>query len=775
MTTLINNLVKSLVADFVEDATAYGYEFEPEDTAVVASLVIDTLDRVRKSANVPDEQLASFVEQNDRLIRAEALNSLDGWYEGQMIEKSMSELSYHPEHVRAHKIEDEDGKVWDEGFVKGRFTDLPEELRSHLLDYHGESKVYHVHLDSGNSPMIFGRDAEVHSMNPAELKKSQMHEIIHRLDERAFREINGLESTSAEDWELEFYQEFNKAEIYPNMIWADGVVIAPELAGHLNDFHGSYPNGELKYVPHPLEVTMIGPSEVFSQLSEMQKALSDRVPEIKETTVVDELRTLFTVPDETIQRPKVENIYKALGLRPFHKAGVETEDEANLGGDYSEPEAPPAEPTEKMPYVNSQESGLPEEELALPQAKPQGSTNMTTVADNYQNDPNIRNYVLEHFMNEFINQVKQERPEVRGAFDITVPEKKQIVSKLMQLNQIITGNKGNSTAVQAGMNASVEEYIRESLINYASMNFGEEAGDSLRLLSQNGDFLSLMANVIGNGTLPVGQEGKEDQPWPGKKQDFLVNPSGGKEKKPDSEAKKPASKPKKPKAEEPSTEDREPSDEELKTIEHQESSPVKKGIQPLKKNITPITGKITPIYGRDDGVQNRTYQADDIKNQIYQDAGNTLIGSGIAQHLGMQPGTRPVENIGNIATRLITNKNAQNAVKDLESINAQGNHPLSTKSGELGVSNMPLPDEVGGDYLNKINQINEENGLPKNKLAAGDGKPKETEEERAARIEEDNKMIKNAPPQEIKPKLEGRTIGWKGTPTTFGKGTQDPF
>jgi hypothetical protein len=322
-----NAVVKALVSEFIEDARANGYELEPEDTAPLASFVIDTLDTVRKAANVPDTQLTEFIEHYDRDIRANALNKLDVWYEDQMLQKSLTELTLHPEHVRAHEVEDEAGRVWHEGLIKkGRVYDLPVELREHLDQYHGYNKVFHCHVE-GTDPLIFGKSAVHHKNNGGVLERGYLHEVIHRLDEKAYREQATGQYEEATDEQIATYSDFNKASIYPGMIWADDVIVTPELAEHLNQCHGMGHQGQLKYQPHPVEIPMIGPSNIHTQMQKLQKAAPVVEDPVHDSNANDDLKKLFE---------KKKTIIK--------KASPEDEEAARQGYAYDETEAPEVEP-----------------------------------------------------------------------------------------------------------------------------------------------------------------------------------------------------------------------------------------------------------------------------------------------------------------------------------------------------------------------------------------------------------------------------------------------
>jgi hypothetical protein len=341
-----NAIVKALVFEFIEDARANGYELEPEDTAPLASFVIDTLDTVRKAANVPDNQLTDFIERFDKDIRANALNKLDSWYEDQMLQKSVNELTYHPEHTRAHETEDENGQMWHEGMIKkGRIYDLPVELREHLDKYHGFNKVFHCHVE-GTDPLIFGKSATYHRNNGGVLERGYLHEVIHRLDEKAYREQMTGQYEEATDEQIATYDDFNKGTIYAGMVWADGVITTPELAEHLNLFHGMGHQGKLKYQPHPVEIPMIGPSGVHVQMQALKKAAPVVENPVHESNAVDELKALF-------EQGKKKRLIKApLG------AASEDEESARQGYQYEEPQIPQAEPDTMLAPQRVSESPL---------------------------------------------------------------------------------------------------------------------------------------------------------------------------------------------------------------------------------------------------------------------------------------------------------------------------------------------------------------------------------------------------------------------------------
>lgn len=276
-------LVKALVANFATDAKLNGYELTDEDTPFVTNLVLNITDNLFKASQLDEMYFDDFLKANEMTIRSEALKGLDQWHEQTLYQKSMADLTLHPVHIQAHDIEDKQGGVFTYELCKSRWPDLPEELREHLEQFHGPNKVFHVHVESNVHPLVFGKSVDTYN-----LERFKSHEMAHRLDEKALR---GDEATEQE-WEA--YHSLYKGQIYAGMVEDGGQVITPELAEHINEFHG--PN----YKVHALELPMIGPSDSWVQhqnyIDGIRKSRSAEEANAIQTSskAVDDLRGYFS-------------------------------------------------------------------------------------------------------------------------------------------------------------------------------------------------------------------------------------------------------------------------------------------------------------------------------------------------------------------------------------------------------------------------------------------------------------------------------------------------
>jgi len=273
-------LFKGIINNFEEDLVQHGYELDEQDKVRVINLVIDTTQKLFKGST--DEELIDFLGRYDRNIRATALNTLNNEYEQEALTKSMQELTYHPDHVYAHQVEESGKDVYPE-MLKSRWNELPDELKNHMEQYHMENRLWHTHTDNLADPLIFGKSVETNMV-----ERNYIHEIAHRLDEKAVR------GEEADDEEISVYSELYKAEIYPGMVASDGVVITPELAEHMNGIHGP------RYQAHPLELPMIGPSGSFVEFEHLKKSMPDRPTSFKTENEVSILKQeLFNLGYET--------------------------------------------------------------------------------------------------------------------------------------------------------------------------------------------------------------------------------------------------------------------------------------------------------------------------------------------------------------------------------------------------------------------------------------------------------------------------------------------
>lgn len=334
------NLFKGMTSNFIAEAEKAGFILDAKEKATASLVVVDAAELLFKSAMLPVELLPEFVNENQEMIVAKALELLDAHFIAEQEKRAEEDLTFHPEHIQAHAIEDEGG-TWSQELVKGgKWHSLPEELKSHLNNYHGEYKVSHVHVDNFEDPLAFTK-----SIDTEEIIPSYIHEVAHRLDEFA------ITGESPNDEQIAQFEDLYRADIVPNMVDAAGGIISEEMAEHLNKAHGVDKFGNLRFEPHPLEIGMIGPSSLYIRKLEFAKA-----GETKEVT---------PGPLDSIR----EFLYKAIPGQVIPGGSME-DPEAMYGADLSGGEDPYAAEQAAMemePPVEGMESAIqdPGEAAAL--------------------------------------------------------------------------------------------------------------------------------------------------------------------------------------------------------------------------------------------------------------------------------------------------------------------------------------------------------------------------------------------------------------------------